>query len=45
MYVLTNTWTGNLVKAVIPRPDPTGAAVPGLGKVSCDFNVFSVDTG
>ena len=34
MDVLTNTWTGNLVKVVIPRPDPSGAPVAGVGKVS-----------
>uniref|UniRef100_A0A453HXG9 Uncharacterized protein n=1 Tax=Aegilops tauschii subsp. strangulata TaxID=200361 RepID=A0A453HXG9_AEGTS len=43
MYVLTNTWTGNLVKAVIPRPDPSGAAVPGVGKVSSDLIILSTD--
>uniref|UniRef100_A0A453HXI0 Splicing factor U2af large subunit n=1 Tax=Aegilops tauschii subsp. strangulata TaxID=200361 RepID=A0A453HXI0_AEGTS len=28
---------GNLVKAVIPRPDPSGAAVPGVGKVFLEY--------
>ncbi|KQJ87609.1 splicing factor U2af large subunit A isoform X2 [Brachypodium distachyon] len=28
---------GNLVKAVIPRPDPSGAPVPGVGKVFLEY--------
>jgi hypothetical protein len=42
--ILTNTWTGNLVKVVIPWPDPSGAPVAGVAKVSsfliyyCAFN-------
>ncbi|CAM0874031.1 unnamed protein product [Alopecurus aequalis] len=28
---------GNLVKAVIPRPDPSGAAVSGVGKVFLEY--------
>ncbi|KAM3292315.1 hypothetical protein ACQJBY_036273 [Aegilops geniculata] len=28
---------GNLVKAAIPRPDPSGAAVPGVGKVFLEY--------
>lgn len=37
IYVLTNTWTGNLVKVVIPRPDPSGAPVAGVGKVFLEY--------
>jgi len=37
MDVLTNTWTGNLVKVVIPRPDPSGAPVAGVGKVFLEY--------
>lgn len=36
--LLTNTWTGNLEKVVIPRPDPSGAPVAGVGKVSLLFS-------
>ena len=42
MDVLTNTWTGNLVKVVIPRPDPSGAPVAGVGKVSCQLFTHSI---
>uniref|UniRef100_A0A0D9XUG8 Splicing factor U2af large subunit n=1 Tax=Leersia perrieri TaxID=77586 RepID=A0A0D9XUG8_9ORYZ len=28
---------GNLVKVVIPRPDPSGAPVPGVGRVFLEF--------
>jgi hypothetical protein len=34
IYLFTNTWTGNLVKIVIPRSDPNDAHVAGVGKVS-----------
>jgi hypothetical protein len=44
MYSLT-LWTGNLIKAVIPRPDPSGAVVPGVGKVSFDFTITSALIG
>jgi hypothetical protein len=34
IYLFTNTWTGNLVKIVIPRSNPNDAHVAGVGKVS-----------
>lgn len=37
IYLLTNTWTGNLVKVVIPRPDPSDAPVAGVGKVFLEY--------
>jgi hypothetical protein len=34
IYLFTNTWTGNLVKIVIPRSNPNDVHVAVVGKVS-----------
>lgn len=42
VYVLTDACSGNLVKVVIPRPDPSGAPVAGVGRVSAPLALLPI---